>query len=192
MPKMLPDYKITVQQRILDQAMNLIAEKGFANFTLEDIAKRLNVSKAALYGYFRSKQAIMEAIIKSTQDLFATLFTESFQGVDLREWPEAFFDNLFGEYNRNIFILLELMNEAKFNAELRDLLSADFSAHLAFLEIQLTQLQAQGIIRPDLDPTLLAQILYSDLLGIILNFAMGWDLPTLRAIWTENVKLFLQ
>jgi AcrR family transcriptional regulator len=48
---------------ILDAAQQLIAAKGFDDMTIQDLLHDLGVSKGALYHYFDSKQAILNALI---------------------------------------------------------------------------------------------------------------------------------
>ena len=49
--------------RILDAALALFSEHGFDGTTLQQIADRLGVTKAALYYYFKSKDALLDALI---------------------------------------------------------------------------------------------------------------------------------
>jgi AcrR family transcriptional regulator len=51
------------RQRILSIAGALFADKGYAATSLADIAERLGTSKAALYYHFRSKAAILDALL---------------------------------------------------------------------------------------------------------------------------------
>ena len=51
------------RQRILDIAGELFAERGYAGTALADIAERLGATKAALYYHFRSKAAILDALV---------------------------------------------------------------------------------------------------------------------------------
>jgi AcrR family transcriptional regulator len=51
------------RQRILDIALALFTEQGFAGTSVADIAGRLGTSKAALYYHFRSKAEIAEALL---------------------------------------------------------------------------------------------------------------------------------
>jgi AcrR family transcriptional regulator len=46
-------------------AFALFAEQGFAATRLEDVATRAGVSKATIYRYFESKDALFEAVVKS-------------------------------------------------------------------------------------------------------------------------------
>src|SRR6187549_3867236 len=48
---------------IVQAALSVFAEKGFAAAKLEDIAKRAGVSKGALYLYFETKEDIFRAVV---------------------------------------------------------------------------------------------------------------------------------
>lgn len=49
---------------VLDAALDLFIEKGFAAARVEDIARRAGLSKGAVYLYFPSKEAILEALVR--------------------------------------------------------------------------------------------------------------------------------
>jgi AcrR family transcriptional regulator len=49
---------------VLDAALDLFIEKGFAATRVEDIARRAGLSKGAVYLYFASKEAIIEGLVK--------------------------------------------------------------------------------------------------------------------------------
>ena len=49
---------------VLDAALALFIEKGFASTRVEDIATRAGLSKGAVYLYFPSKESIIEGLVK--------------------------------------------------------------------------------------------------------------------------------
>jgi AcrR family transcriptional regulator len=49
---------------VLDAALELFLDKGFAATRVEDIARRAGLSKGAVYLYFPSKEKILEGIIR--------------------------------------------------------------------------------------------------------------------------------
>jgi AcrR family transcriptional regulator len=49
---------------VLDAALALFVEKGFAQTRVEDIAARAGLSKGAVYLYFPSKEAVLEGLVK--------------------------------------------------------------------------------------------------------------------------------
>lgn len=53
-------------QEILEAALALFVEKGFAATRLDDVAERAGLSKAAIYLYFKDKEALLEGVIRQT------------------------------------------------------------------------------------------------------------------------------
>ena len=53
------------RQRALDVALELFAEQGYEKTSLREIAERLDVTKAALYYHFASKEALLNGIVDS-------------------------------------------------------------------------------------------------------------------------------
>lgn len=54
------------KERILETALTLFAQSGYLGTSMHDIAKELGITKGALYKHYASKQAIFDAIVKST------------------------------------------------------------------------------------------------------------------------------
>lgn len=52
---------------ILDAAQRLVYAKGYERMTIQDILEDLQISKGALYHYFDSKAAVLEALIERGQ-----------------------------------------------------------------------------------------------------------------------------
>lgn len=67
------------RQRIIDAAKEIIAEKGTTNFQMSEVAARCNMSKGALYYYFRDRSQIVsivdeeigQGIISAVEDISA-------------------------------------------------------------------------------------------------------------------------
>ena len=53
------------RRRALDVALELFAEQGYEKTSLREIAERLDVTKAALYYHFASKEALLAGIVDS-------------------------------------------------------------------------------------------------------------------------------
>src|SRR5215510_8388496 len=51
-------------QEILEAALSVFAEKGFAAARMDDIAVRARVSKGTIYLYFESKEAVFRALVR--------------------------------------------------------------------------------------------------------------------------------
>jgi AcrR family transcriptional regulator len=59
------------KQRILDEALTLFSEKGYANVFVGDIAERVGIKAPSLYKHYKNKRAIFDAIIDLMNSRFA-------------------------------------------------------------------------------------------------------------------------
>jgi TetR/AcrR family transcriptional regulator, cholesterol catabolism regulator len=59
-----------VQAEILTAAADRFRDRGYRATTLDEIARHVGMSKATLYGYFRSKEQLLAAIFHRTMTLF--------------------------------------------------------------------------------------------------------------------------
>lgn len=71
-PATTPDAPVTRQRRkearpqeLLDAALALFVEKGFAATRAEEVAQRAGVSKGTLYLYYPSKEELLKAVIRA-------------------------------------------------------------------------------------------------------------------------------
>ena len=63
-------HKMDTKQRILDEALTLFSEKGYANVFVADIAEKVGIKAPSLYKHYRNKQAIFDAIIEEMNRRF--------------------------------------------------------------------------------------------------------------------------
>lgn len=52
------------KERILETALELFAQSGYLGTSMNDIAKKLGITKAALYKHYTSKQEILDRIVE--------------------------------------------------------------------------------------------------------------------------------
>lgn len=55
--------KELVRQEFLTKAADVFEKKGYAQTTIQDVAQALELSRSALYHYFKSKDEILEALV---------------------------------------------------------------------------------------------------------------------------------
>ena len=58
------------KSRILDEALTLFSEKGYANVYVSEIAERVGIKAPSLYKHYESKQAIFDALIREMNSKF--------------------------------------------------------------------------------------------------------------------------
>jgi AcrR family transcriptional regulator len=72
------------KEAILQQARHMFATRGFAETSMDDIARGNHVQKASLYHYFKSKQQVLEDMIDLEGQRWAAQIKD-YHGTDLRE-----------------------------------------------------------------------------------------------------------
>ncbi len=68
--------------RILDAAAELFAERGVAATQMADIARAAGCSRATLYRYFDSRQAVQSAFVHREAHRVAAAVTEEIRGIE--------------------------------------------------------------------------------------------------------------
>ncbi len=88
------------KQKILDEARDLIASKGFEAFTLSELATRAGVSIPTIHNLFGKKQEVFEALC-SEMVIRVDQTVSNPDLVDPIEAAEAFIDNLLTLYRND-------------------------------------------------------------------------------------------
>jgi AcrR family transcriptional regulator len=63
--------------RVLQVALELFAERGFAETSTRELSERLGFTKAALYYHFRTKDDLLAALIQPVLDQLTALITQT-------------------------------------------------------------------------------------------------------------------
>jgi AcrR family transcriptional regulator len=64
------------RERLLDTAIGMFAQKGYAGTSVREIAEQAGVSKPVLYYYFKSKEGLFLAILEMAENLQKQLLAE--------------------------------------------------------------------------------------------------------------------
>lgn len=149
-------------QRILDAAVEVIAENGYFNSPVSAIAKRAGVADGTIYLYFKNKDDVLRTAIDSTFARFYTQLEKRFEAVsDPREQLEYIAEVHLSSHqaNRSMAILMqtEMRQSARFIAE--------FSHHHLVKYIQIVREvirrgQQEGIFRQDISDGVVAHCMF--------------------------------
>ncbi len=96
------------KHRILDEALTLFSEKGYANVYVNDIAERVGIKAPSLYKHYKNKQAIFDAIIEEMNERFlqqagALNIKGDDAGIDAEIYKEMS-ENSLVELGKNLFL----------------------------------------------------------------------------------------
>ena len=101
MPKVVPQYTDDAKRRIVQAAMEAMAERGYNNVTVDDVARKIGVTKGAVYWYFRSKTVLLQEVLETIEgELYKIASDPYFNRPDTRELAQKFDRMYFREENR--------------------------------------------------------------------------------------------
>jgi AcrR family transcriptional regulator len=70
----------TTRDRLLREARDLYLDKGFAGFSLREVARRTGVSATAVYRHFDSKEALLEEVCAAGFRIFSGYLIRALDG----------------------------------------------------------------------------------------------------------------
>jgi AcrR family transcriptional regulator len=179
--------KTIVAKEVLEQAALLFARKGFANTSLQDVAEAIGLSRPALYYYFPSKNALLEALVEDVTVAAVRMLAEIRNNTELG--PE---DRLRRAVESLVLWGLDRPTRFKVIDRAEDLLPPDISATHEAAKRQVLQAMstliadgvAAGILRP-VDPRIAAL----SVIGMC-NWTAWWWTPKGRKS-KEEVAAFI-
>jgi AcrR family transcriptional regulator len=177
MPKVTEAHSAARRQQIIDAAYRCFARKGFHQATMRDIYEEAKLSPGAVYHYFPSKDAIIQASFEFDYQRSLALFEAATASDDplnaLTELIAFFFRGLEGAAELGADrVNVQGWGEALINPPLRESLQRVMTQYLAALSQIVRQAQAIEQIDPSLDPQALGRILLSLYYGLELQKAL--------------------
>ena len=89
------------RQQIMETALELFAQQGYANCSIAQLAKHTGVSKGLMYNYFESKEALLVAIIEDGMREILDYFDPDHDGVLTTEELTGFIRKVFSSIREN-------------------------------------------------------------------------------------------
>jgi AcrR family transcriptional regulator len=95
MPRITEARRAAQRQRVLDAALECFDRRGFHRTTMQDIVKESSLSPGAIYGYFESKEAIVEAVAADRHQAEHALLREALRAPNPVEGLKTFVTHYF-------------------------------------------------------------------------------------------------
>lgn len=162
------------RQAILRAAKQVFFEKGLVGATMDEIAERAELSKGALYLYFRSKEDLYLSLANEGMDIliqsFKMVAAKNLRGdVLLLRLGKAYyrFYEEFQDYFKILFFLEHGDIHTKVSPELKNEVELKGAQCLELVAQVVNKGIHEGIFRKDIKPGEIAAILWTNSNGII-------------------------
>jgi len=165
-----------LRQRILRAALDLFAQKGFAETTVEDITNAADVGKGTFFNYFPSKDHILVAFGEMQLARFRQACDEAQKRHEpLRKFFRSLTTLMAAEPARNPDLMRSLLQAFLSNPEVRKAMM-DLQGHVLELHAEMVRLgQERGEIRKDLVPIEVGQVFRQMIFGTLLIWSLYGD-----------------
>jgi TetR/AcrR family transcriptional regulator len=158
----------------IDAAMSIYDEEGYHAITMEKIAERAELSRAALYLYFKNKEEILVSAIVAHSDYFAELLKKVYDNREnakdrlLEQLWECFIK--FYEKDPATFTAWQYLHQSdvieNLSTELRDVLH-EAGAKAVNLQHKIVEYAVAQKVFIDCDYRALSEVIWSSFLGIV-------------------------
>src|SRR6266849_2181971 len=159
--------------RIVQAAAELVAEKGIAGMSLDDVRARTGASRSQLYHYFEDRDDLVHAVIDVTTDTVLDTQGEllyrldSWAGID--RWFDALVQHQIGRQGCGGCPIGSLAGQlAESDPGARAAIAAGLDRWEAHISDGLTRMKTRGKLRRDADPATLATATMASIQGGLL------------------------
>ena len=121
------------KERILETALELFAQSGYLGTSMNDIARQLGITKAALYKHYASKQEILDRIVERMNEM-------DNQRARAYDMPEAEPDSFADAYLRVPVDKIRAFSAAQFDHWTKEPFSSNFRKMLTLEQYRAPEL----------------------------------------------------
>ncbi|MBN2298579.1 MAG: TetR/AcrR family transcriptional regulator [Deltaproteobacteria bacterium] len=163
------------QEMIIDAALEVFREKGYANARMADIARRAGVSYGLVYHYFGSKEVLFDLIVESWwNDLYGMMETEKASNSRFREKLvniiQFFLDTYVNKPNLISIFVSEVCRSSVYHTEEG---LARFLKFFSLCEDIMVEGQERGILNKEISAHHLTYIFYGAIETFISVMVLG-------------------
>ncbi len=178
MPKVSEEHLEARRQQIVDAAVQCFARSGIHGTSLDDIRLAADLSRGAVYHYFKSKEDIIDALrersVEEDQQLFEDLENRKQElPLWLRTLEMGMTRNLETPGNVDTRVAMFLWAEALLNERVLNSQMELFKPWMELMPKMVRQSQEAGDVNPDLDPHAVIFVMGAIMIGSTAQIA--WD-----------------
>jgi TetR/AcrR family fatty acid metabolism transcriptional regulator len=163
------------QEMIIDAALEVFRERGYANARMADIARRAGVSYGLVYHYFGSKEVLFDLIVETWwNDLYSMMNTEKASDSDFRgkliHIIRFFLDTYIQRPNLISIFVSEVCRSSVYHTEEG---LARFLKFFSLCEEIMLEGQQKGLLKTNIPPHHLTYIFYGAIETFISVMVLG-------------------
>jgi AcrR family transcriptional regulator len=193
MPKVVPEYKEEAKNRILNTATQMFIENGYKKTKMTEIARKLGVSKGALYQYYNSKDELLMDVVKGgaqfrKSSIFSTMNSEQLPMLPSKEY----FDKMIQSTSQIDKLGVEIASVALNNPEIMKGVRSFYLDEVNIVQEFFDKMKEENLIKPDTDTRVVAVSILSFRSGLRGFMSTEESQETIYETWKQQVELVLE
>ena len=175
------DEAAALQQRILDETLNMVASSGSDGFSVDQLAERILVTKRTIYRHHKTKNDLIVTAVKCEIDRLLeqleSIANEADQNpiMELRDWIKALFDYIYTP--RAAIFINFMVFESSSNEEISGQLIKWHDYVLTRTCQLISEAQALGLMRSG-NPSRFSLLLLDLIISIQARTRVGLDMES--------------
>jgi AcrR family transcriptional regulator len=170
--------RLETERKILNAAMELFAERGFQETTIEQITEAADIGKGTFFNYFPGKEQLLVVFLHAFAEPFQRFGEGAAQARDVREYVRAFMHDRLQFPSRSPLLLRNILGNALSNETIAAPLLQTMQTARAAITRVMERGQQTGEVRRDISAAELGRNFQQFILGTELIWALegGGDL----------------
>jgi AcrR family transcriptional regulator len=192
MPKVVPEYREDAKRRIIEAAMDVIAERGSDRMRIDDVAQKLGVTKGAVYWYFKSKEELVGAVLTRIRNDIQKIEFDSYYNRSFEETLAQMYDRYALTDDRQRAIFFEAFALATRNTDVRHATREYYEGLASTFETVIRKEKKQHFLQTQADDRTLALLMVALYSGLQ-NYLLVWmHQKEIRDLWLEGIRILLK
>ena len=161
------------KKHILDTARQLFSDFSYLGVSMNDIAKKLNITKAALYYHFKGKEEIYNNVLNDVMDDLKLVIEDALNETTVEKKLQKFIKNYldFGANEKN-FIKATLLNLSTTDSYVMECLHTSKQAVTDMVLPLVKELTAHKNLTEKVDCDLLTSLLMGTMNFLLLDYSL--------------------
>lgn len=192
MPKVVPEYKDKARRRIIENALTLFSERGYYKTRMVDVAKRMGVSKGAIYQYFRSKRELFLAVLEQHANMRRNVMHGFLQSGNFEVIASGvFFDKMVSVRMGSYLLTQDILREIS-NTSFKHQLSDTTKGWISGLSSLISKYKQDGVVKDGIDADAISRGIIALRDGLYGSLDLGADISEVRKTWVSIMGILMK
>ena len=185
------------RHQLLEAAFDCMAEKGYGNFSLKDVADKATLSKGIIHYYFKDKGELLILVLDRLTQAMDNLVNEKAKRVKTPQGRiRAIFDGSFEAVSAKepfFQVLLDFCGQAAKDKEIKDITARLYAKYRGLTQKILEDGMQQGVFRK-VDIEEVSTAIVGTVIGISFQYMLdegAFSLPKVQKICEELILNYL-